>query len=109
MTTLANFVTGIGSSIIQQGLKVLNFFVDLIAGAIGGIINSHNIPGLDTFFGVIENFIDFIFGWVNYIRSVFLIDSFCINIIILILTMKFIIRPAITGIKMLLKWWHTVK
>lgn len=108
MQTLANLGAGIGSPISSSIFVVLKYFIELLCLPINSIINAQNIPGLDTFLSSIESFFDLVFDWFNYIRSAFLIDSFCIHILIYILIMKFVIKPAISGVKMFVKWWHAI-
>lgn len=108
METLAGLGAGIGSPISSSLFVIMKYFIELLCLPINVFINAQNIPGLDSFISVIEDFIDLVFDWFNYIRSVFLIDSFCIHIVIYILIIKFVIKPFVTGVKMIIKWWHTV-
>lgn len=111
--TLVGIGNGIAGSFTDGIFKLLSYFLQLILTPINAIISgiAELVGGTDVLTYIssaLSNFFEIVFDWFDYIRSVCLIDSFCMNCLCAILIMKFVMKPAIAGIKMLIKWWSSI-
>ena len=95
------FVSWIIETIMSIFSTVLN--------AIFGLFGSFDIPIIDNFSSILSQFWDIVFSGVGFIRSAFLIGHFEMNIIITILTIRLLYKPAISILKMFIGWFNKLK
>ena len=89
-----------------------NLFTGIVAAILDGIfaiIGNVNLPTFSTYAQYLQDFWDLCFQFVGYIRSIFLIDSFSMNLIILSITIRYLSKPTIALIKMVVHWWDKLK
>lgn len=90
----------------------MSFCFKIILTIINGILsvfNVINLPAFDTYSAWVTNFWDVVFQGVGYIRSAFMIGSFEMNLIYLIILLKLTVKPSIALIKLFVQWWDKLK
>lgn len=96
-------------SLIQWIIQAFISIFSLVLNTIFGIFGNINIPVLDDFANLLNQLWDFIFSFMGYIRSALLLDTFEWNLIITILSIKILYKPAISLVKMFLGWFQKGK
>lgn len=94
---------------------ILTLIINLLTGIISVILTpidiliSSYLPSFDSalshitdFFNYIGSYIDFVMGWLS-------LPSFAINFLSAFVVFKLVIEPTILGVKLILKWYKTLK
>jgi len=97
------------SNLISSGLKVVLKLIVSVLNVIFSGFSFIYLPGFDVYGGWITNFWDLCFEGVGYIRSAFMIGSFEMNLIYLIILIKLSYRPVIAVVKLFVHWWDKLK
>lgn len=98
---IAEFFSWLASLIVNAFASVL----DLIFNLFGGL----DLPIIDNFSNFLVNLWDKIFEIFGYFRSALLLDTFEMNIIITILTIRILYKPIVSVIKMFVGWFSKLK
>lgn len=102
---IESIVSGINASVGGLFIGIVEAVLDGIFAIIGNV----NLPQFSTYAQYLQDFWDLCFQFVGYIRSIFLIDSFSMNLIILSITIRYLSKPTIALIKMVVHWWDKLK
>lgn len=87
---------------------ILSFFatvLDSIFSLFGGL----NLPVFNDFSSILTSMWDFAFNILGYVRSALLLDTFEMGIIVDIITIRLLYKPAISVIKMFVGWFNKLK
>lgn len=88
-------------------LSIVSWVVSWVFSLIDTILPI--FPDLTIYSDEINLFWDKIFSIFGHFRSIFLIDSHHLKLIVLILTIKFTYKPTIYLIKIIIKWFKALK
>ena len=102
-------ISDIVSAIVSSVAKLFIGIVFTVLDGIFSLIGNITIPEFSTYSQYLQNFWDLCFQFVGYFRSIFLIDSFSMNLIILSITIRYLSKPTIAIIKMVVNWWDKLK
>lgn len=91
--------------IIKWAVRIVGTFLDILLDMIPLSIT----PNLNTVTGVIVQLYNLFFDFFNYLRNAFLIDNIALNLIIEILTIKYLIKPTISLVKIVIHWFTDLK
>lgn len=98
---IADFFTWLISLIFQLFGLVLNLIFSLFGG--------FDIPVIDNASTLLVNMWNFAFDIIGYVRSALLLDTFEMNIIIDLLFIRLLYKPAISVVKMFVGWFNKLK
>lgn len=99
----------IGKAILQFVAKIFTYLFSMILDLIFGLLSPMTIPDFSIFSSYLTRFWDLLFDFIGVFRSTFLLGTFEMRIIFLILTIKLVYKPAISIIKYFIKWWDMLK
>ena len=102
---IESIVSGINASVGGLFIGIVEAVLDGIFAIIGNV----DLPNFSTYATYIQSFWDLCFQFVGYIRSIFLIDSLSMQLIILSITIRYLSKPSIAVIKMVVGWWDKLK
>lgn len=105
MITNAIAVTlkGLVNTLFSWIFSILSFIIYYILDTLFQLLPS-DLPTYTTLSTYLHNFWDLVFSFIGWFRSAFLIDSFSMYLIILILTIRFTYKPILSIYKMIVNW-----
>lgn len=93
------------SWLFKWAIRMIGTFIDILLA----LIPTSVTPNLNTVTSAIVPMYNLFFDFFNYLRNVFLIDNIALNLIIEILVIKYLVKPTIAIIKIVIHWFTTLK
>ena len=109
LTILVLWLFGLPSYILRLAFQLLCELCGMIITLIFSIFGGFNIPSISNYLDTLKDFWDLVFQFIGYFRSIFLIDSISMNIIVYCLILKLVYKPGIAIYKMMVSWFGKVK
>lgn len=104
-----DIINGLFQGLIQGVANTFIFMFTFLLDLVLTLFGEWTFPNFSTYSQFLINFWDLVFQFVGYIRSIFLIDAFSMNIILTILLIRLTYKPTISVVKWFISWFSHLK
>lgn len=102
-------IKGVVNLLFEWIVGAFIYFISFILDIIFNVIGSFVFPDFNNYATIVNNFWDYVFQFIGWFRSAFLIDKVSMQMIMIILVMKLTYKPIISIIKMFVEWYNKLK
>lgn len=106
---IVSAIKGVVNLLFQWIIGAIITLLSTLLDAIFTVFGSFVFPDFQNYASVINDFWNYVFQFIGWFRSAFLIDSYSFNLIVIILTLKLTYKPLVSLIKMFIGWYKNLK